>query len=100
MADDSKQPVRWGHVMIGLSVIGVLVLPAAAIVWRGGEIGAKLDYVITQMVKLEVRLDKVEDKFYTKEQAREDWGNQRALNAAQNSRIQNVEDNKKWRYEK
>lgn len=66
MADEeNNRPVRWGQIMMIVTIVGVLVLPSGAVVWQGGAISAKLDYAIAQFVR-------VESSMYTKDMARAD----------------------------
>ena len=69
------------------------LLQLGAIVWMSSAAFTKLDYMIA-------KVDKMESREYTKEDAKRDWENQRVHNAQTDARLKNVEDFKKWRNER
>lgn len=88
MAEEGRSPVRWAHVMMIVSVIGILVLPTGVVVWQGGAISAKLDYAITQFARVEANV-------YTKDMARADIASQQGFYNSLDIRLRVVEEEHK-----
>lgn len=81
MSEDRASPVRWAHVMMGIT----LAAPAVAIIWQNAANSTKLDH-------LTVQFNEVKATIYTKEMARADQKSQELFNSMMDIRMRVAEE--------
>jgi hypothetical protein len=83
-----KQPVRWGQVMMAVTLISALAAPAAWIISQNATNSNKLD-------NLSASFQEIKATIYTKVEARADQKSQEMFNNMLDIRLRVIEEDRK-----